>query len=125
MKKYKIYYIVVIILTLIMIVTKGFPCNLMMYSYNDADIEIIDGYMGDVSLSTFNIIFVAFFFLLTIIITISKKNNLKHKWLFMSIVIVLMLLVRLGADTYSGGIAGILGDQGIYLWNIWKYISNF
>ena len=125
MKKYKIYYIVVTILTLIIIITKGFPCNLMMYSYNDVDTGIIDGYMGDVSLSTFNIVFASFFLLLTIIITISKKNKLKFKWLFMCIIIGLIFLVRLGTDSYSGGITGILGDQGIYLWNIWKYISNF
>ena len=51
--------------------------------------------------------------------------NDKKGFIFMCIIIGLMFLVRLGIDSYSGGIAGILGDQGIYLWNIWKYISNF
>ena len=108
-----------------MIVTKGFPSNLLMYSYNDVESGIIDGFQGEVSLSQINIIYVSFFTLLTILVTISKKNKIKLKWLFMCIVICLMFLVRLGIDSYSGGIAGILGDQGIYLWNIWTYISNF
>lgn len=125
MKKYWIFYIIVAILTITMIVTKGFPSNLLMYSYNDAESGIIDGFQGEVSLSQINIIYVSFFTLLTILVTISKKNKLKLKWLFMCIIICLMFLVRLGIDSYSGGIAGILGDQGIYLWNIWTYISNF
>mgnify|MGYP001107869396 CR=1 FL=1 len=37
MKKYWIFYIIVAILTIAMIVTKGFPSNLLMYSYNDAE----------------------------------------------------------------------------------------
>ena len=125
MKKYWIFYIIVAILTITMIVTKGFPSNLLMYSYNDVESGIIDGFQGEVSLSQINIIYVSFFTLLTILVTISKKNKLKFKWLFMCIIIGLMCLVRLGIDSYSGGIAGILGDQGIYLWNIWNYISNF
>ena len=125
MKKYWIFYIIVAILTIAMIVTKGFPSNLLMYSYNDAESGIIDGFQGEVSLSQINIIYVSFFTLLTILVTISKKNKIKLKWLFMCIVICLMFLVRLGIDSYSGCIAGILGDQGIYLWNIWTYISNF
>lgn len=125
MKKYWIFYIVVALLTITMIVTKGFPSNLLMYSYDEVEQGIVDGFQGEVSLSQINIIYVSFFTLLTIVITINKKNKLKLKWLFMCIIIGLMFLVRLGIDSYSGGITGILGDQGIYLWNIWNYISNF
>ena len=77
MKKYWIFYIIVAILTIAMIVTKGFPSNLLMYSYNDAESGIIDGFQGEVSLSQINIIYVSFFTLLTILVTISKKNKLK------------------------------------------------
>ena len=77
MKKYWIFYIIVAILTITMIVTKGFPSNLLMYSYNDAESGIIDGFQGEVSLSQINIIYVSFFTLLTILVTISKKNKIK------------------------------------------------
>ena len=57
MKKYWIFYIIVAILTITMIVTKGFPSNLLMYSYNDVESGIIDGFQGEVSLSQINIIY--------------------------------------------------------------------
>ena len=77
MKKYWIFYIIVAILTITMIVTKGFPSNLLMYSYNDVESGIIDGFQGEVSLSQINIIYVSFFTLLTILVTISIKNKIK------------------------------------------------
>lgn len=121
MKKFKIFYIAVIIFSIIMIFTKGFDENIFIYSYNDADIGRIDGFQGNVFLSILNCFVVAIIIILTIIMTFNKNNKINIKWLLLSLTILLALSIPIGIHSYSGGIAGITAEQNIYLWNIAFY----
>ena len=44
MDKFKIFYVIVIILSIIMVLTKGFDGNMIIFSYIDADIGLFDGF---------------------------------------------------------------------------------
>lgn len=122
MDKFKIFYVIVIILSIIMVLTKGFDGNMIIYSYNDADIGIIDGFQENVFLSILNCFVVAIIIILTIIMTFNKNNKINIKWLLFVLTILLALSIPIGIDSYSGGIAGIIDEKNIYLWNIAFYL---
>lgn len=122
MDKFKIFYVIVIILSIIMVLTKGFDGNMIIYSYNDTDIGIIDGFQGNVFLSILNCFVVAIIIILTIIMTFNKNNKINIKWLLFVLTILLALSIPIGIDSYSGGIAGIIDEKNIYLWNIAFYL---
>lgn len=123
MYKYKIFYVIAIIISIIMILTKGFDANMMIYSYNDIDLGIIDGFQGNVSLSIVNCFVIAIIIILTIIMTVIKNNKINLKWPLFITIILLALCIPIGIDSYSGGIAGIINEQNIYLWNIVYYLN--
>ena len=123
MYKYKIFYVIAIIISIIMILTKGFDANMMIYSYNDIDLGIIDGFQGNVSLSIVNCFVIAIIIILTIIMTVIKNNKINLKWPLFITIILLALCIPIGIDSYSGGIAGIIDEQNIYLWNIVYYLN--
>lgn len=50
MKKFKMFYVIAMILSFILHFTKGFSANMIIHSYND---RMIDGFQGDVLLSIF------------------------------------------------------------------------
>lgn len=122
MNKFKIFYVIVIIISIIMIFTKGFDRNIIIYSYNDADMEIIDGFQGDVYLSIINCFIIAIIIISIIIMTFNKNNQISIKWILFMITIILTLCIPVGIDSYSGGIAGIIDEQNIYLWNVMFYL---
>lgn len=116
--KFKMFYVVVIILSLIMILTKGFSGNIIIYSYNDADIGIIDGFVGEIKLSILNCFVIVTIVILTIILTFNKKNGLNKKILLLILIILLSSLIPIGTHSYSGGLAGTINVDNISLWNI-------
>ena len=73
MKRFKMFYVIVMILNLILVFTKGFSANLIIYSYNDG---IIDGFQGDISLSIINCFIIAIIIITTIITTLNKNNKI-------------------------------------------------
>ena len=123
MYKFKIFYVIVIIISIIMIFTKGFDGNMIIYSYNDADIGIIDGFQGVACLSIANCFVIAIIIILTIIMTFNKNNKINIKWILFMITILLALCIPIGIDSYSGGFEGIIDEQNIYLWNIVRYLN--
>ena len=125
MKKFKIFYAIVIIISIVMIFTKGFDANVFIFSYNDADSGIVDGFQGDVWLSIINCFIIAIIIILTIFITFSKNNKINIKWILCIATILLALYIPIGIDFYSGGIAGILdGKEHIFLWDLVFYINR-
>lgn len=122
MNRFKIFYVIIIILSIIMIFTKGFYGSIIIYSYNDADRGIIDGFQGNVFLSMINCFIIAIIMILTIIITFNKNNKINIKWLLFVAITLLVLYIPIGIHYYSGGIAGIIAENSIYLWNIVSYL---
>lgn len=122
MNNFKTFYIIIIILSIIMIFTKGFSGNIIICSYNDADKGIIDGFQGDVSLSIINCFIISVIFILTTIITFIRDNKINIKWLLFVIIILLLFNIPIGTDFYSGGIAGIIGEKSVYIWNLLSYM---
>ena len=93
MYKYKIFYVIAIIINIIMIFTKGFDGNVIIHSYNDADVGIIDGFQGNVWLSIINCFVVAIIIISTIIMTINKNNKINIKWILFVTTILLALFI--------------------------------
>ena len=124
MKRFKMFYVVVVILNLILVFTKGFSANMLIYSYNDANKGIRDGFQGDVSLSIINCFIIAIIIILTMASTLNKNNKVKVKWLFSLVTIIFALFIPIGIHSYSGGIAGIVADDNMYLWNIVFYLDK-
>ena len=123
MYKYKIFYVIAIIINIIMIFTKGFDANMIIYSYNDIDLGIIDGFQGNVFLSIVNCFVIAIIIILTIIMTFTKNNKINIKWILFITTILLALCIPIGIDSYSGGFEGIIDERNIYLWNIVRYLN--
>ena len=105
-----------------MVFTKGFPANMLIYSYNDANKGIRDGFQGDVSLSIINCFIIAIIIILTIVTTLNKNNKVKVKWLFGLVTIIFALFIPIGIHSYSGGFAGIVAEDNMYLWNISSHL---
>ena len=125
MKRFKIFYAIVIIISIVMIFTKGFDANVFIFSYDDADSGIVDGFQGDVWLSIINCFIIAIIIILTIFITFNKNNKINIKWILCIATILLALYIHIGIDFYSGGMAGILdGKEHIFLWDLVFYINR-
>lgn len=122
MKKFKIIYVIVIILNLILVFTKGFPANMIIYSYID---RRTDGFQGNVSLSVINCIIIAITIILTIATTLNKDNKINIKWLFCLATILIALFVPIGIHHYSGGFWGKIDEENMYLWNVGFYLNRF
>lgn len=122
MNRFKLFYVIIIILSLIMIFTKGFYGSIIVNSYDDINRGIIDGFQGNVFLSIINCSVIAIITILTLIITFNKNNKINIKWLVFVVIILLVLCIPIGTHHYSGGIAGIIGENSIYLWDIITYL---
>ena len=119
MKKYIMFYVVVMILNLIMAFTKGFSANIIIPSYNDG---MIDGFQGYVLLSIINCFIIAIIIILTLTATLNKNNKIKIKWLFCLVTIMIALCIPIGIYSFSGGFWGIIDEDNLYLWNIVLYL---
>ena len=117
MNKFKIFYLIIIILCIIMIFTKGFNINITAFSYGNVPFAY-DGYSGHLSLLIVNIIIVSMIIISTIVITLLKSNKLKGKWLLFASIIILLLFVPIATNYYSGGITGKKVENNEYLWSI-------
>ena len=124
MNKFKLFYAIIMLLNLILIFTKGFPANMIIYSYNDANKGIRDGFQGDVSLSIINCFIMSIIIILTIVATLNKNNKVKVKWLFGLVTIIFALCIPIGIHSYSGGIMGIIDEENMYLWNIASHLNR-
>ena len=122
MNKFKIIYIVLLILALVSIITTGFDSNTLIYSYDENDLGIVDGFQGSIYISIINCIILAILFISVLIITIKKENMLRFKWLSCMLLFVIISFIPIGIHMYSGGIAGIIDENSIYWWNILMYI---
>lgn len=121
MKKYKMFYVIAMILNLVLALTKGFSGNIIIYSYKDM---AFDGFQGNVLLSILNCFMIAIIIILTIATTLNRNNKIKLKWLFCFVTIMTALCVPIGIHSYSGGIAGIIDEDHMYLWNIVFYLDK-
>lgn len=124
MNKFKVFYVVVIILSIVIILTEGFPANIIIDSYDDYDLGIIDGFQGYISLSITNCCIMAIIIILTAIITFNKKNKINKKILVFILIILLSFGIPIGTHFYSGGIAGTINKDNMYLWNISIYLMR-
>ncbi len=122
MNKFKVFYGVVIFLSIIMILTNGFSGDIIIHSYDDAELGIIDGFQGNINLSIINCCVVASILILTAIITFNKKNKINKKIILFVFIIILSLCIPVGTHNYSGGFAGTINEDNIYLSNIFFYI---
>ena len=105
MRKFRIYYFIIIAFILLMIFTKGVKPTAVIYEHSDGANVV------------FNCIVISLIMIVTLLITIIKKNIIKKKWLYFTIIFLLLFFVPLGINHYSGGIAGKLGNNYIYLWS--------
>ena len=112
------FYIIVAVLGFIMVVTKGFSGSVVVYSYNDFDRGIIDGFIGYIVLSIPNCIIIALMIIATIVVTFNKKNAVNKRILLLILIVALMFCVPIGIHSYSGGIEGITKTDTLNLWNI-------
>lgn len=119
MKRFKMIYVIVMILDLILVFTKGFSANRIIYSYKDG---YKDGFQGNVLLSIINCLIIAIIIISTIITTLDKNNKINFKWIFCLITIMIALFIPIGIHSYSGGIAGIIDEDNMYIWNIVFYL---
>lgn len=124
MKKYRIFYVIAMIINLVLALTKGFSAKIIIYSYDDRAKGIIDGFQGNVLLSILNCFMIAVIIILTIATTINRNNKMKLKWLFCFATIMTALCIPIGMHSYSGGFAGIIDEDNMYLWNIVFYLDK-
>ena len=119
MKRFKMFYVITTILNIILAFTKGFSANMPIHSYSDG---MIDGFQGNVSLSFFNCLIIVIIIILTVVVTLNKNNDINKKWLFCLVTILSALCIPIGVHSYSGGFAGIVDENAMYLWNIGFYL---
>ena len=114
MKKYKIIYVIIYLLLLVLIFTKGINIGIEGNSYNDyRDKGIIDGFSGSSIFLIYNFIIIITVFLVSLIITIVSSNKIKYKrWIFIGI-LFLLLFIPTYIEHRSGGVAGI--NKKIYI----------
>ena len=113
MKKYKIIYIILYILLLILVFTKGINVGIEGNSYNDYnDKGIIDGFSGSSTIFIYNILIIITIFIVSLIVTIIRKNKCKYKNLIFIGIVILLLLIPISVEHRSGGVAGI--NEEIY-----------
>ena len=120
MKKFKLFYILIIIISVLMIITKGFEGNIVIQSYS---MNMVDGFNGNILLSPINSIIFIFIIGLTILFTVNKENETKYKWLLLIIIIVILLLFfPVAIDSGSGGISGISYESNVGFLQLISYI---
>lgn len=116
MKKFIIFYVVILLFCIVMIITNGVEYSLVlesnsflgvMFQYKSTSFLIINYIL-------FNIIIVS-----TLIVTINKNNHIRLKWILFIIIVILSIFIPLGTN-YSIGIDGPLVEkiEYMYLWDL-------
>ena len=123
MKERKIYliYLIIMILEVVMILTKGFDTNVLIYSYIDGA-EVADGQSIEIYLSIFNTIIFFLILVVSAIITFNKNNEIKYKKIILFLIILLSLFIDCFVYHITGGIAG---ENSYYKVGLWYPILNF
>ena len=121
MKKYKIIYLIVIVVLLVLVCTKGIRIGIIINSFDDyKNSGIIDGFQGNTKFLIFNVIIIISIFITSLIITFKNDNKIKHKKIFLLIIIIALLFIPIFKETRSGGIAGIINKDYYSIINVKK-----
>jgi hypothetical protein len=119
MKKYKLIYAVIFIITVILILSKGILIGIVVNTYDDyKDYGIVDGFSGKVELLIYNSIIALSLIISSTYFTFKKDNNIKIKIFILLGIMIMLLFVPIGINYYSGGFAGISGQKIIMLKDI-------
>lgn len=110
MRKYKIFYIIVFLISLILAISKGFDFSILVTSYSDKN---IDGNQGTLYILLINIIIVLSIWIVSLIVTLKKKNKINHKWLLFICLILLTLFIPVSINSYYAKVAGVLNKDYI------------
>ncbi|MBR3049365.1 MAG: hypothetical protein IKG58_02240 [Bacilli bacterium] len=110
MKKFKIYYIIVFLLSLILAISKGFNFSLLITSYSDKN---IDGNQGTLYVLLINLIIVSLIWIVSFIVTLIKKNKINYKWLLFIGLILLTLFIPVSINSYYAKVEGVLNKDYI------------
>ena len=106
MNKFKTIYGIIIMLLLVLVITKGINVGIDGNYYYPSE-GMVDGFSGHFTFLIYNIIIAAISFIVSLIITVIKRNDTEGKIWFFIAIIILILLVPTSINHYSGGIAGI------------------
>lgn len=112
MKKFKIFYIIVFLISLILAISKGFDFSVLVTSYSD---KSIDGNQGTLYILLINLIIVLSIWIVSLIVTLKKKNKINHKWLLFICLILLTLFIPVSINSYYAKVAGVLNKDYIGL----------
>ena len=111
MKKYKIIYIVLILICIVMIVTKGITVGTTIKKFGSQEMANIDGDYGYIDIFIFNICILLAIFIVSVCVTFNKKNNIKFKYIILLLVFILLLWLPIGMQHNMGGSQLILGRE--------------
>ena len=119
MKNHKLYYWIIFGLVLIMAITKGFNIIIPINAYGNGASK------GDISILLLNFIFVLTIWILSFILTISKKNTIKFKWIILITIIVISLFIPVGIHSYYAGIVGKYNKDYVGLLTFIKLVISY
>ncbi len=111
MKKYKIIYIVLILICIVMIITKGITVGTTIKEFGSQEMANIDGDYGYIDIFIFNICILLEIFIVSVCVTFNKKNNIKFKYIILLLVFILLLWLPIGMQHNMGGSQLILGRE--------------
>lgn len=123
MKKYKIMYVILFILLLSLICTKGITIGIETSSYGGEQL-VMDGFYGNTILLIYNLVWIICILSVSIIITFKKSNNNKFKIPILILIILLVLLIPIVQENRSGGFAGIHEKEYFNILNIKIYTER-
>lgn len=123
MKKYKIIYVILFILLLSLICTKGITIGIETSSYGGEQL-IMDGFYGSTILLIYNLILLICILIVSIVITFKKSNNTKYKIPILILIVLLALLIPITQENRSGGFAGIHEKKYFNVLNIKIYTEK-
>ena len=112
MTKIKKAYSVIFILVLILAITKGFDIGIPINSYKN----------GDISMLLLNFVIVLSIWIISLILTINKKNNLKLKLIIFIVIILISLFIPVGVHSYYAGIIGKYNKDYVGVFDFIKLI---
>ena len=122
MKKYKIIYIVLILICIVMIVTKGITVGTTIKKFGSQEMANIDGDYGYIDIFIFNICILLTIFIVSVCATFNKKNAIKFKYVILLGIFILLLWIPVGIQYNLGGSQLILGRETyISLINIYLF----
>ena len=122
MKKFEIFYVIIIIICIIMIWTKGFDWSIGINSEENGpegiQFVVHDFITSREYLLIGNCIISSIIIISMIFMTLNKNNKIKIKWVLFIIITMSVLFIPLGENITSGGLYGITNQEYRYLWNI-------